>query len=102
MAPSGAETVLHSFGFGGVPGDGADPYYNLIHDLNGNLYGVTILGGAKDIYDEGPGGTLFEVSEADGAESVLYSFCSLSKCKDGFSPIDRYKWTRQEISMELR
>ena len=27
------------------------------------------------------------MSEADGAETLLYSFCSLSKCDDGFSPI---------------
>jgi uncharacterized repeat protein (TIGR03803 family) len=86
VTPSGVETVLHSFGFGGVPGDGADPYYNLIHDLSGNLYGVTIVGGANDFLDEGPGGTLFEVSEADGAEAVLYSFCSPPKCTGGYSP----------------
>lgn len=83
VTPSGVETVLHSFG---APGDGFEPSYNLIHDVNGNLYGVTVLGGANDPLDE-TGGTVFKLSEADGAETLLYSFCSLSKCDDGFSPI---------------
>jgi uncharacterized repeat protein (TIGR03803 family) len=85
VTPTGVETVLHSFG--GEPGDGAEPYYNLVHNATGTLYGVTVLGGANDPLDEGPGGTLFAISETDGAETILYSFCSVSECKDGYSPI---------------
>lgn len=51
VTPEGLETVLHSFG--GVSGDGANPYGNLKQDAFGNLYGVTNVGGANDPLDIG-------------------------------------------------
>ena len=42
--PSGAETVLHSFG--GVP-DGSNPTARVSLDASGNLYGTTAFGGAQ-------------------------------------------------------
>ncbi len=44
LKPSGAETVLHSFG---VTGDGANPSGGVAFDANGNLYGTTTYGGAN-------------------------------------------------------
>jgi uncharacterized repeat protein (TIGR03803 family) len=76
-------TTLHSFGNGS---DGAVLKAGLIFDAHGNLYGVTVCGGAaKEVntsfYPDcggAPGaGTVFEMSpQADGswAETTLYSF----------------------------
>jgi uncharacterized repeat protein (TIGR03803 family) len=58
------ETVLYRFK--GSP-DGANPSGGLILDAEGNLYGVTEVGGAYG------GGTVFKVDPSD-AETVLYSF----------------------------
>jgi uncharacterized repeat protein (TIGR03803 family) len=44
ITPSGAEAVLHSFG---GAGDGANPQADLV-DINGTLYGTTVLGGAHN------------------------------------------------------
>ncbi len=57
------ETVLYRFK--GSP-DGANPSGGLILDTEGNLYGVTNLGGANDA------GTLFKVAPS-GTETVLSS-----------------------------
>ncbi|HEX4079839.1 MAG TPA: choice-of-anchor tandem repeat GloVer-containing protein [Rhizomicrobium sp.] len=65
ITKSGAETVLYSFegsGNCGFPGRGT-----LINDSAGNLYGMTILGGA------GCEGSVFELAP-DGTETVLHSF----------------------------
>jgi uncharacterized repeat protein (TIGR03803 family) len=63
LTPSGAETVLHSFGSGT---DGSAPLAGLI-DVKDILYGTTSTGGANDL------GTVFSITPS-GAESVLYSF----------------------------
>jgi uncharacterized repeat protein (TIGR03803 family) len=75
VSPSGAETLLYSFG--SQSGDGSNPYAGLVFDNNGNLYGATYSGGAKG------GGTVFKLSPS-GAETVLYSFGSQSG--DGSNP----------------
>lgn len=63
LAPDGEETVLHSF-TGGA--DGASPFYGLIIDRAGNLYGTT-GGGAYGA------GNVFKLAP-EGEETVLYSF----------------------------
>jgi uncharacterized repeat protein (TIGR03803 family) len=63
--------------------DGSSVVAGLTFDQKGNLYGAARLGGA------GGNGTVFKLTpKADGSwtESVLYSFCSLSKCADGAVP----------------
>jgi uncharacterized repeat protein (TIGR03803 family) len=65
VTPSGAETVIHSFGGPGV-GDGGFPYGGLI-GVGGTLYGTTEQGGAHDY------GTVFSITPG-GVETVLYSF----------------------------
>jgi uncharacterized repeat protein (TIGR03803 family) len=65
-------TTLHSF-------DGTDGRLSnagLVQATNGNLYGTTYYGGAKDsgeVFEITPGGTL----------TTLHSFCSKSGCPDG-------------------
>jgi uncharacterized repeat protein (TIGR03803 family) len=75
-----AETVLHSFMLNDP--DGSEPQANLLVDSAGNLYGTTLNGGAYN------GGTAFELVPGSGGWTlnVLYSFCMLSGCADGFSP----------------
>ncbi|HLY01124.1 MAG TPA: choice-of-anchor tandem repeat GloVer-containing protein [Candidatus Cybelea sp.] len=63
IAPSGTETVLHSFG---GSGDGAYPEAGLLN-VNGTLYGTTMEGGAN-IY-----GTVFSITPS-GKEKVLHGF----------------------------
>ena len=60
-----AETVLYSFCNSGT--DGVGPNGSLI-DVNGTLYGTTLVGGASG------NGTVFSVNPATDAETVLYSF----------------------------
>ena len=78
---SGNETVLHTF-TGGL--DGANPSSVLLFDSKGNLYGTTQNGGSSACGGTGCG-TVFKVSP-NGAEVVLYAFCSLSSCADGERP----------------
>jgi uncharacterized repeat protein (TIGR03803 family) len=78
---SGTETALYSFCPKIGCADGSGPYGGLITDANGNLYGTTWGGGAGAGY-----GTVFKVTK-DGKETVLYSFCSMTGCADGSSPI---------------
>jgi uncharacterized repeat protein (TIGR03803 family) len=74
ITPTGAESVLHSFGTGS---DGSNPPGNLIQASDGNLYGVTVKGGASGE------GAVFEIA-LNGAESVLYSF---GAAPDGNEPV---------------
>jgi uncharacterized repeat protein (TIGR03803 family) len=46
LTPSGAETVLHSFGRNDTS-DGTNPFAGLIQATDGNLYGTTIGGGTN-------------------------------------------------------
>jgi uncharacterized repeat protein (TIGR03803 family) len=65
FAPSGTETVLHSFNSGTT--DGGLPNGNLVQASDGNFYGMTQLGGANGY------GAVFKITPA-GTETVLYSF----------------------------
>jgi uncharacterized repeat protein (TIGR03803 family) len=80
---AGNETVLHTF----EGSDGANPNSVLLFDSKGNLYGTTQNGGTGPCQDGC--GTVFELSPGQGgawSENVLYSFCSLGGCTDGFYP----------------
>jgi len=69
-------TMLHSF----YGPDGALPYAGMIQGVDGNLYGTTLNGGAKNV------GTIFKISPSH-TFTTLYSFCSLSACSDGSHPV---------------
>lgn len=77
LSPSGTETVLHSFAASHT--DGHYPYAGLLMDTTGNLYGTAQSGGAKGL------GTVFKLSP-NGTETLLYSFCVLAACADGYHP----------------
>ena len=61
--------VLYAFDGTGTDNDGLDPQGGLLRDKSGNLFGVTVYGGASDK------GTIFEI-RSDGTEDKLYDFTS--------------------------
>ncbi len=77
-------TRLYSFCADGKCSDGEAPQGALIIDTAGNLYGTTEFGGDKK------DGVVFELMPHNGSWTYkrLYSFCSLSKCADGQTPLD--------------
>ncbi len=74
------EQILYNFQSNGT--DGTNPYFGLVLDKEGNLYGTTSGGGAYD------SGIVFKVTPT-GEETVLHSFCSQggSYCPDGCFPL---------------
>src|ERR1022692_2046575 len=58
---------------------GASPYAGLVQATDGDLYGTTWGGGAKNA------GTVFKITSA-GILTTLYSFCSQTNCTDGAEP----------------
>jgi uncharacterized repeat protein (TIGR03803 family) len=67
LGPKGTETVVHYF-IGGTT-DGADPFAGAIMDAKGNLYGVTVKGGASGI------GTAYELDKNEKwTLTLLHSF----------------------------
>jgi uncharacterized repeat protein (TIGR03803 family) len=86
ITSSGQFEVLHDFSFA----DGSGPNSVLLFDSLGNLYGTTAYGGeGAGCQDNFGCGTVFKLTPQSGGtwqESVLYNFCSLSKCADGQRP----------------
>ncbi len=81
-------TVLYSFCSQQNCIDGSRPAAGLTIDGRGVLYGTTNVGGASN------NGTVFKLTPTTGirdrwTETVLYSFCSLSNCTDGYNPAFR-------------
>jgi uncharacterized repeat protein (TIGR03803 family) len=70
--------VLYSFAF-----DGDIPEAALIFDGAGDLYGTTVDGGANR---EGVAFRLTPNMDGTWTETVLYSFCALTSCRDGSVP----------------
>jgi uncharacterized repeat protein (TIGR03803 family) len=70
--PGTTFTTLHSF----TGTDGDKSFAGLLHGKNGNLYGTTYFGGAKN------DGVVFQITAA-GKLTTLHSFCSASGCADG-------------------
>lgn len=78
LSKKGKFNVLHSF-TGGADGAGPSATGVLLRDSAGNLYGTTNAGGGSS------SGVVFKL-DTDGAETVLYNFCSQPSCADGASP----------------
>ena len=77
MTLAGVIKVLHMFT--GIP-DGSDPAGTLVQGLDGNFYGTTRTGGANSQ------GTVFRITPG-GVLTILYNFCMVSGCPDGFDPV---------------
>src|SRR5579864_7242707 len=80
ITPNGTLTTLYSFCQFSNCTDGQEPVASLIQGADGDLYGTAVSGGGTN-----NGGTIFKIS-ATGALTVLYTFCSLSNCADGYDP----------------
>jgi uncharacterized repeat protein (TIGR03803 family) len=76
ITSSGTQAILYSFCSQPHCADGSSPQAGLIQTNDGNFYGTTQYGGAKNA------GTVFTITTA-GAQTSLYSFCSQPKCSDG-------------------
>jgi uncharacterized repeat protein (TIGR03803 family) len=81
IAPDGTESVLYTF-TGGA--DGAGPG-SLVMDAQGNLYGITSLGGNFVPGCGGGCGTVFKLTPS-GTETVLHAFTG---GVDGVAPLGR-------------
>jgi uncharacterized repeat protein (TIGR03803 family) len=82
MTTAGTLTTLYRFcsqPVNGVCTDGAGPEAGLVQATNGDFYGTTVGGGAKNF------GTIFKITPS-GTLTTLYSFCSQSGCTDGYVP----------------
>src|SRR5438132_1696886 len=85
--------VLHRFTGGFIGGtDAAQPEAGLIFDAAGNVYGVTVAGGAStNCPSSNTGcGVVFKLtpnSNGSWTERVIHSFCSVPNCADGGGPI---------------
>jgi uncharacterized repeat protein (TIGR03803 family) len=77
LAPDGTETVLYSFCAQPDCADGAAPYFGVVMDPSGNLYGTTACGGTGCGH-----GTVFRLAPG-GTETVLHAFTGGS---DGADP----------------
>ena len=75
LAPDGTVTVLHSFA--GADTEGTSPYAGVIQASDGNFYGTTYLGGARNL------GTVYRISPS-GDFANLASFTNESQ--GGFLP----------------
>ena len=79
---SGDVDALYTFqpnGSGQYP-NGEIPSISLVAGIDGNIYGVTALGGANDA------GVFYSVTTG-GSQEVLYNFCSLPGCPDQSLPV---------------
>jgi uncharacterized repeat protein (TIGR03803 family) len=82
ISPSGTLTVLYSFctHTNGYCTDGDDPNAGLVLGTDGDFYGTTAYGGTDGE------GTVFKITSG-GTLTTLHSFCSLSECADGTTPL---------------
>ena len=88
VTPAGTLTTLYSFCAQNRCTDGAYPYAGFVQGANGDLYGTTIYGGARQHAGAVNGaGTVFEITPS-GTLTTLHRFCSQSgaNCADGQNP----------------
>ncbi len=81
ITSTGALTTVYNFCAQTNCTDGATPLGGLVQGSNGNLFGITMGGGANNGH-----GTVFSITTA-GSLTTLYSFCAQSSCADGAFPL---------------
>jgi uncharacterized repeat protein (TIGR03803 family) len=88
ITPSGALTILHSFGQGSTPGflttDGIAPQGPLIQGSDGAFYGVTVSGGQGRCGGLFGCGTVYRITST-GTVSILHAF-AVDSPSDGYGP----------------
>jgi uncharacterized repeat protein (TIGR03803 family) len=84
MTPSGKITSIYKFCSLPDCADGGGVESAPILGSDGNLYGVTTVGGGSGLTGDA-GGTVFQMT-LDGKYTVIYTFCSISNCADGATP----------------
>jgi uncharacterized repeat protein (TIGR03803 family) len=81
ITTGGTLTTLYSFCSLSSCADGTFPRAGVIQALNGKFYGTTMGGGPFD-----SPGTIFQITSG-GTLTTLYTFCALSACTDGETPL---------------
>jgi uncharacterized repeat protein (TIGR03803 family) len=81
IATGGKLKVIYNFCTLSKCADGTDPRSPVMQALNGKFYGTTYGGGPFS-----SPGTIFQVTPS-GTLTTLYTFCALSECADGDTPI---------------
>jgi uncharacterized repeat protein (TIGR03803 family) len=79
ITPAGELTTVYNFCHLADCADGATPVHGLVLGADGNLYGVTALGGLPSSICTIGCGTLFKITPG-GKLTTLYSFCSQGNC----------------------
>jgi uncharacterized repeat protein (TIGR03803 family) len=79
ITPGGTLTTLYSFCSQSDCTDGESPVAGLVKASNGDFYGTTLAGGAKNV------GTAFKITST-GTLTTIHSFCSKANCTDGQNP----------------
>ncbi|MDB6174071.1 MAG: hypothetical protein JWL59_3382 [Chthoniobacteraceae bacterium] len=79
LSAAGVLTTLIEFTGNGASNKGASPQAGLVKGADGNFYGATLLGGAKDL------GTLFRLTP-DGALTTLVEFADVESGRMGAYP----------------
>jgi uncharacterized repeat protein (TIGR03803 family) len=85
ITPSGEISSIYSFCSQPHCADGEVPETPPILGSDGNLYGVT-AGGGSDLDNGGLWGTVYKIT-LDGQLTTLYTFCTVSPCLDGATPV---------------